>query len=103
MKFIKVTSNVIDIIKLKMKWSPEQVSGCFQEEKDLKISYETIYQYIRADRQSGGTLFNYLRRKGKSYKHRSKSQAGRGHIKNRVSIDERPPRWMKKSEPATGR
>ncbi|MEY8204403.1 MAG: IS30 family transposase [Bermanella sp.] len=77
--------------KLKIKWSPEQISGWLQEEKDLKISYETIYQYIRADRQSGGTLFNYLRRKGKAYQHRSKSQAGRGHIKNRVSIDERPP------------
>ena len=44
-KFIKMTKNVTDIIKskLKIKWSPEQISGWLQEEKDLKISYETSY------------------------------------------------------------
>ena len=31
-----------------------------------------------------------MRRHGKAYQSRSKSQAGRGFIKNRVSIDERP-------------
>jgi IS30 family transposase len=36
-------------------------------------------------------LFKSLRRKGKKYQSRSKDkQAGRGFIKNRVSIDERP-------------
>ncbi len=60
------------------------------EEKGELISHETIYQHIHADKKSGGTLFNHLRRKGKVCQHRSKSQAGRGHIKNRVSIDERP-------------
>jgi IS30 family transposase len=32
----------------------------------------------------------HLRRQGKCYQSRSKSQAGRGHIRNRVSINERP-------------
>jgi IS30 family transposase len=32
----------------------------------------------------------YLRRQGKCYQSRSKSEAGRGHIRNRVSINERP-------------
>jgi len=35
-------------------------------------------------------LFTFLRRQGKAYQSRSKSLAGRGHIKNRVSIEERP-------------
>ncbi|MCF6345841.1 MAG: IS30 family transposase, partial [Thiomicrorhabdus sp.] len=34
--------------------------------------------------------YRYLRRRGKAYQSRSKSQAGRGHIKNRVGIEERP-------------
>jgi transposase, IS30 family len=91
-KSIKMTQEIIDIIKskLQIKWSPEQISGWLREEKDTLISHETIYQHIQADRKSGGTLFNRLRRKGKAYQRRSKSQAGRGHIKNRVSIDERP-------------
>lgn len=91
-KAIKMTQEIIDIIKskLQIKWSPEQISGWLREEKDTLISHETIYQHIQADRKSGGTLFNRLRRKGKAYQRRSKSQAGRGHIKNRVSIDERP-------------
>ncbi|WP_297824025.1 hypothetical protein [uncultured Paraglaciecola sp.] len=56
------------------------------------MSYETIYQHIWSDKQCGGQLFQYLRRKGKAYQSRSKDkQAGRGFIKNRISIDERPP------------
>ena len=35
-------------------------------------------------------MYCYLRRKGKSYQPRSKSHAGRGHIKNRVGIEARP-------------
>ena len=91
-KAVKMTLEKIDLIKLKLKdkWSPEQISGWLREEKGTLISYETIYQHIHADRKSGGTLYSFLRRKGKAYQHRSKSQAGRGHIKNRVSIDERP-------------
>jgi|TARA_Y100000031_G_C8163451_1_gene358179 IS30 family transposase len=92
-KSIKLTADVIHLIKkkLKLKWSPEQISGWLKEEKGLQISHETIYKYIRADRNAGGTLFNHLRRCGKAYRKDAKSQAGRGFIKNRVSIDERPP------------
>ncbi|MEE9492659.1 MAG: hypothetical protein V3W04_04690 [Gammaproteobacteria bacterium] len=39
---------------------------------------------------SGGDLYHALRRQGKAYQARSKNQAGRGCIKNRISIDERP-------------
>ncbi len=92
-KAIKMTADTIELIdsKIKERWSPEQISGWLREEQSIYISYETIYQHIWSDKQCGGQLFNYLRRKGKAYQSRSKEKlAGRGYIKNRVSIDERP-------------
>ena len=91
-KFIKMTSEMITFIELKLeeKWSPEQISGWLLEEKGQSLSYETIYLHIWADKKSGGELFKHLRRKGKAYQPRGKKLAGRGYIKNRVSIDERP-------------
>mgnify|MGYP001125478793 CR=1 FL=1 len=92
-KAIKMTASFIGLIdsKIKEKWSPEQISGWLNEDHCISISYETIYQHIWSDKRSGGHLFKSLRRKGKAYQSRSKDkQAGRGFIKNRISIDERP-------------
>lgn len=88
----KMTEEVIALIepKLRDKLSPEQVSGWLLVEKNQRLSHETIYRHVWADKAEGGDLYRELRRKGKRYKSRAKSQAGRGHIKNRVSIDERP-------------
>ena len=92
-KAIKMTTSLIALIELKIneRWSPEQVSGWLKEEQGINISYETIYQHIGSDKRCGGQLFQHLRRRGKAYQSRSKDkQAGRGFIKNRISIDERP-------------
>jgi IS30 family transposase len=92
-KAIKMTTILIALIESKLngKWSPEQVSGWLREDQGIDISYKTIYQHIGSDKQCGGHLFQHLRRKGKAYQSRSKDkQAGRGFIKNRISIDERP-------------
>ena len=91
-KAVKMTPDMIQRIELKLhkKWSPEQISGWLLEEREEFLSHETLYLPIWENKAAGGDLFNYLRRKGKAYQPRSKSQAGRGHIKNRVSIDERP-------------
>jgi len=92
-KAIKMTVQLTELIdsKIKEKWSPEQISGWLREEQNTLISHETIYLHIWSDKQRGGQLFQHLRRKGKAYQSRSKNkQAGRGFIKNRVSIDERP-------------
>ena len=88
-KSIKMTPNMIVLIesKLEAKWSPEQISGWLFEEKGQRISYQTIYLHIWADKQSGGALFRHLRRKGKAYQPRGNKNAGRGCIKSRVSID----------------
>lgn len=88
----KMKPKLIRVIesKLRQKWSPDQISGWLSVDRDESISHETIYQHIWKDKRSGGQLFQCLRRHGKCYQSRSKSQAGRGHIKNRVGIEERP-------------
>lgn len=90
-KAIKMTSTLIALIdsEIKEKWSPEQISGWFKNKYGTCISDETIYQHIQSDTHNGGDLFQHLRRKGKPYQSRNKDkQAGRGFIKNRVSIDD---------------
>lgn len=69
-------------------WSPEQISGALKLE-GFKISHEWIYQHIFKDKSKGGKLYTYLRRSAKKYKKRG-TTAGRGCIKNRVDIDQRP-------------
>ena len=73
---------------LKKGWSPEQISGRMVLDGLTSISHETIYQYIY--RKSNQELHQYLRHKNKKYTKRSASHRRRGHIKDRVSIDERP-------------
>ena len=48
-----------------------------------------IYQYIHQDKENGGNLYTHLRCKKKKKK-RYGSNDKRGHLKNRISIDERP-------------
>jgi len=91
-KYKKMTPELISLINklLADKWSPEQISGWLDKEKGSKISHETIYRHVWLDKRKGGELYSHLRRRGKAYQSRAASTAGRGHIKNRVSIDERP-------------
>jgi len=91
-KTLKMTPEIVALIELKLaeKWSPEQISGWLLEEHLQLISHETIYRHVWDDKRSGGDLYTHLRRRGKKYQSRGKKQAGRGCIKNRVSIDERP-------------
>lgn len=71
-------------------WSPEQISGWLKLEVNISISHEWIYQHILLDKQSGGDLYRHLRCQ-KKRKKRYGSRDRRGEIKNKVSIDERPP------------
>ncbi|WP_226646230.1 IS30 family transposase [Microbulbifer variabilis] len=76
--------------KLKLQWSPEQVSGWLDLEEGLSISHETIYLHIWADMQRGGTLYENLRRRDRPYNKRANGKSTRGHIKNAISIEQRP-------------
>ncbi len=76
--------------KLKLQWSPEQISGRMVKSDITKISTERIYQHIWRDKRNGGTLYKHLRRSGKKYNKRASKTAGRGLIPNCVGIEERP-------------
>lgn len=74
-------------------WAPEQIAGRLQRVDHPRgpskwISLQTIYRHVWADKAKGGSLFRYLRRRGKRYLKRYGST--RGQIVDRVSIDERP-------------
>lgn len=88
----KMTLAMIALIesKLRQEWSPEQISGWLLDDLELLISHETIYLHVWSDKRSNGDLYTYLRRQGKKYDKRRNGKSTRGHIKNRVSIDDRP-------------
>ena len=91
-KRTKMTPAMIETIesKLRIEWSPEQISGWLLEEQEQLLSHESIYLHVWADKQGGGDLYKHLRRQGKKYDKRRNGKSTRGQIKNRVSIDERP-------------
>ena len=74
---------------LQMDWSPQQISGRLKVEEGSSVSHEYIYQYIYADKRSGGELYRHLRCQKKRRK-RYGSYDRRGRIPNQVSIEERP-------------
>ena len=88
----EMTPDMITLIesKLRVEWSPEQISGWLLYEQELLISHESIYLHIWADKHAGGDLFTHLRQQGKKYDKRRNGKSTRGQIKNRVSIDDRP-------------
>ncbi len=75
--------------KLRLDWSPEQVSGWLCRHHAIRVSHEWIYQYILDDKQAGGDLYHHLRCQKKRRK-RYGSYDRRGKMPNRVSIEERP-------------
>lgn len=90
---LKMTPEMIAIIesKLKLQWSPEQISGWLKrQDANIAVSHETIYKYIWQDKKKGGCLYKELRHHGKKYNKRSSGKAGRGCIPGRTDISERP-------------
>jgi len=71
------------------EWSPKQIVGRIAMEQGVSISHEWIYQYIYADKRSGGDLYKYLRCQ-KVRRKRYGAYDRRGTIPNQVSIDDRP-------------
>jgi IS30 family transposase len=87
-KFTKDLQLKVDALLL-LDFSPEQISGRLKKEKNISISHERIYQYIREDRAFGGQVWKNLRHSNKVRKKRNKTEK-RGQIPDRVFIDERP-------------
>jgi len=93
----KLTSEVKHLLSsyLKKHWSPEQIAGRLKLEGILEISHETIYKYIRNNKDNGGQVYKCLRSK-KPYRKKYGSLS-RHALDSRISIDERPEIVDKKS------
>lgn len=80
--------------KLRSYWSPEQIVGRllidYPENLIMRISTETIYQWIYADASEGGDLYKHLRRSHKKRRKQRRYGSGRFLIPGRISITERP-------------
>ena len=76
--------------KLKLQWSPVQISGRIKLDLKLSISHESIYQFIYKNKANGGNIYKSLRHRNKKYHNRCNNYQKRGTIKDRISIDERP-------------
>jgi len=77
--------------KLKMQWSPEQISARMKMDLSFSISHEWIYQWILRDKQAGGELYKNLRRSHRKNKKRYGSSRKSRYpstkcIENRPSI-----------------
>ena len=70
-------------------WSPEQISARLKIEGLGAISHETIYHHIYQNKQKGGDLYVYLRRRHK-YRKRSGKYSSRKGWDTRRPIAERP-------------
>lgn len=80
----------VDIL-INADFSPEQASGFLKLNKKEYVSHETIYLYVWNDKKQGSKeLYKHLRRRGRHYTKRGSKTNGRGFIKNRIDIDQRP-------------
>jgi IS30 family transposase len=75
--------------RLRLDWSPEQISDWLQRTGRATVSHERIYQYVLTDKKAGGTLYQHLRCQ-KQRKKRYGSRERRGQLSDRISIDARP-------------
>mgnify|MGYP003520162054 FL=1 len=74
---------------LGLGWSPEQISERLKIEGLRSVAHETIYRHIYQNKQAGGDLYIYLRRRHK-YRKRINKYCSRKGWDTRRPISERP-------------
>ena len=84
----QIVANVEE--KLKLQWSPTQISGWLKRHGKEHVSDETIYNHIWKDKRQVGQLYKELRHQGKKYNKERKGTSGRGSISGRIDIKQRP-------------
>ena len=89
-----LTLEIRNFIRTKMteeQWSPAQIVGYLRKNGKPAVCVETIYAYIRADKENGGDLWKHCRHQ---LKHRRRQvSAPYVAVQNRTMIDERPADW----------
>jgi IS30 family transposase len=87
-KFTEKVKNHVVKHLTEEQWSPEQIVGDARKRGIEMVSCERIYQFIREDKRTGGTLWKHCRHQ---LKHRKRPVGGKQVIiPDKVSIDERP-------------
>jgi IS30 family transposase len=76
--------------RLEEQWSPDQVAGWLRTTGRLRISHETIYRYIWADKVAGGRLYLQLRGVRKQRRKRYGTYERRGRVAGKRPITARP-------------
>ena len=80
--------------KLLLAWSPEQIAGRlrvdFPRDERMRISHETIYGWVWADKREGGDLWLHLRQSRRKNRKRRSGRELRGSMPGRVGIEARP-------------
>ena len=89
-----LTLEIRNFIRTKMteeQWSPAQIVGYLRRKGKPAVCVETIYAYIRADKENGGELWKHCRHQ---LKHRQRQvSAPYVAVQNRTMIDARPADW----------
>ena len=75
---------------LKEQWSPEQICGYLRRKRQLSISHETIYRFVKRDRKQDGELYKQLRFWRKKWRKLYRSRDSRGRLPGKRMISERP-------------
>ncbi len=75
---------------LSIGWTPDQISGWLRTTEGLRVSYESIYTHIYADKSAGGQLWKLLPCQKLRRKRYGAARARRHLIPNRVGIEHRP-------------
>ncbi len=81
---------------LRLQWSPEQISGWLRRTGRGSVSHEWIYQYVYANKATGGDLHTHLRCQ-KQRRKRYGTKNLRGQLVDRQSIETRPDLVEKRS------
>jgi IS30 family transposase len=76
---------------LRLDMSPEQIVGRAKREGLQIMSHQTIYRWIEADRQRGGSLYLHLRHGSNHCRKRYRGYDSRGRLAGKRMIGERPP------------
>ena len=75
-------------------WSPAIINATlpmkFPEDRTMRVSAETIYQWVYQDAAQGGGRFRHLWRSWPRRRPRPSRQPAHSRIPNRVDIDDRP-------------
>ena len=75
--------------KIRLKWSPEQISNGFRINGYPYVSPQTIYTFLHEEKKDGGSLWRNLRYSHKRRQRRFPNEERRGKIQNARPISER--------------